>query len=422
MGSAAWPIYNATHVDLVLASTGLVYSYGLAGNAANADSLAVPGDVTRDPVGKIILGLLQHDHHAADGLLFPGETLTEIKPPDFSTTTLNTAVALVPTGLWEGAVLAIDTYLETLGGTAAARFQAFVSLDHCASKPTDGLFRCLVETLKTAVAKAEADKPADMSWGKRFASLGKIFKVFDIAAFGATLADSLISANSGSGLAQFTNFPKPPPTDAKGRPVLPSCLRSNDTIYYVDNACQDALYAVTSGSGFGNTGTNPAGGHDGTIQNDSSQIEHVLFRIASGQTLSQPFFIRADPALAYDVVGNGGSADPALFMCFSRHFQLRDWLPASRLSSYGNKESKDAAKCPYVGPDFPPERDLQANATNWILRQTDGQSYFVDANSILHPIDSGLVYECLAQRFYVLNATTDAEVSRFGTGATASCS
>lgn len=85
-------------------------------------------------------------------------------------------------------------------------------------------------------------------------------------------------------------------------------------------------------------------------------------------------------------------------------------LPYSKLFDYGHtSESQFSATCNTTTA----ERVLPANATNWILRNSNGNAVLLDERSTLHAIVDPGVYVCLAQRYYVLDQTTDAELDQF---------
>jgi hypothetical protein len=94
---------------------------------------------------------------------------------------------------------------------------------------------------------------------------------------------------------------------------------------------------------------------------------------------------------------------------------LRDQLPFSKLLDYWSSESGDYAHC---SPSTADQYFLAGNETNVILRQDayDGGvalSWFVDENSQLHEIQSGGVYICLAQKYYVLDGRSDEEMAQY---------
>jgi hypothetical protein len=197
---------------------------------------------------------------------------------------------------------------------------------------------------------------------------------------------------------------------------------------YFDDAMSSAFFDIAAGRGAGdlsvwysrpappsdvgagNGTTNMGGGADGTIINDNGNAGNVLFKFtADGITEdSRVYFVPPHPgasAVAHDVLTTSD------YYCLAHLYPLRDWLPSARLLTYAQQESGEPETCNQATENL---KYVTGNETNFILRQFSGASWFVDAASQLHPIKDGGTYQCLAQRYYVLDGRTDSEIARFG--------
>jgi hypothetical protein len=97
------------------------------------------------------------------------------------------------------------------------------------------------------------------------------------------------------------------------------------------------------------------------------------------------------------------------FYCLTHQYPLRDWVLDDKILSYAQQESADAETCdPATGQSF-----VTGNETHFILRQLSGSAWFVNDQSHLQPIPDGSTYVCLAQKYYVLDGRTDAEIASF---------
>lgn len=144
--------------------------------------------------------------------------------------------------------------------------------------------------------------------------------------------------------------------------------------------------------------TNPAGGPDGTIVTDSgTQILHAV-----GGTTA---YISYDGVEAYGMLRSSDE-----YACFAARHKLRDWLPLDKVFNYHRAELAAPALCDESVPKRPL---LPTNATNWILRESTGTAWFIDDRSQLRWIRNGGVYQCLAQKAYVLDLSPWSEITRF---------
>lgn len=146
---------------------------------------------------------------------------------------------------------------------------------------------------------------------------------------------------------------------------------------------------------------------DGTILDDSSASGAVMVKLQSAP--GQGWIVLKD-YLAQEI------RDVPSYTCFSHRYVLRDQLPFEKLLNYWHQESMDEAECDSAETT---QYYMVGNETNYILRQYASgggvaPAWFVDAESRLHPIPSGGVYRCLAQRYYVLDARSNEEMARFG--------
>lgn len=234
-------------------------------------------------------------------------------------------------------------------------------------------------------------------------SVGRALSVFDggqdlLESVGA-VAGAMHNDGVFEGTVHTRFKARPKPTaDAQGRAVPAHCLRREGAYWSVDQACSDAYYANGAGLPGGTNGTNPAGGPDGTIVNDSGP--NVLHRIGPTAYLSY------DAKLAFGMP----LRDPGVYACLSQRYLLRDWLPASKLLGYHVVESVVPAVCDESIPELPA---LPSNATNWILRESNGTAWLVDGNGDLRWIKDGGTYQCLAQRHYVRDNTPWSEIAVF---------
>ena len=87
----------------------------------------------------------------------------------------------------------------------------------------------------------------------------------------------------------------------------------------------------------------------------------------------------------------------------------RAWLPSSQIFDTWTQETVYGGGCP---EDVPPHQ-LPPNATNWILRESTGTAWFVNAESELQWIADGPTYVCLAQDYFVLDNTPWEEIVQF---------
>ena len=162
-----------------------------------------------------------------------------------------------------------------------------------------------------------------------------------------------------------------------------------------------------AGGGHG-SGTNPAGGPDGTILVDGGiGIPHDVY---GHGTHSGTVYVALDGSGVAYGMNLADESDYDTYDCFARRYPMRSYLPLAKLEAYGHRqESIYPAEC----NDTVPIRHVAANATNFILREKTGTAWFVDADSNLHWIASGGTFICLAQRYYVLDHTPWAEISQF---------
>lgn len=198
--------------------------------------------------------------------------------------------------------------------------------------------------------------------------------------------------------------PVRPTRDRYGRTIPASCVRGFDRTHWtwtIDEACVAAANPGSPGGG--------GSGLDGTITADNGAAGNVLVTLSGPGSDFGRYWIEA-PGLAL------GVASDYTWRCLARKYPIRDWLPPEKLLAYWQQESEESAVCPSEVPN----RVLSRNATNWILRMDNSRAYFLDEHSVLYPIDSGGVYVCLAQKYYVLDQVSDDELDQFpGLGVTA---
>jgi hypothetical protein len=137
------------------------------------------------------------------------------------------------------------------------------------------------------------------------------------------------------------------------------------------------------GSEFGG-GHNNDGGPDCTIVSDGGiNIPHDVN--GHGTDSGTIYMVYDNNGLAYGM-NLANPADYAIYDCLARRYPMRSYLPISKLAAYGHlQESVYDASC----NEALPVRIVPANATNFILRETTGTSWFVDGNSDLHWVPDG---------------------------------
>jgi hypothetical protein len=97
-------------------------------------------------------------------------------------------------------------------------------------------------------------------------------------------------------------------------------------------------------------------------------------------------------------------------------YPMRDALPyGAKVGDYWSQEHMTPQGCQMAGT-----KEVSGNETNFILRQfpkapgAAGHAWYVDGAGTLKAIPDGGTYNCLAQKYYVLDARTDAEMTRMG--------
>lgn len=161
------------------------------------------------------------------------------------------------------------------------------------------------------------------------------------------------------------------------------------------------------GSGHGG-GTNTQGGPDGAISFDGGiNIPHDIN--GHGPRSGTVYMVYDDSGVAYGM-NLAKPLDYATYDCLARRHPMRSYLPIDKLADYGHfQESIYPASC----DESVPVRETPNNATNFILRETTGTSWFIDGNSDLHWIPDGGTFICLAQRYYVLDHTPWEQILQF---------
>lgn len=126
---------------------------------------------------------------------------------------------------------------------------------------------------------------------------------------------------------------------------------------------------------------------------------------------TQQRYISDDGRLAHGMpLGPGGAIDPDVYDWFARRYVLRDRLPMSRLGDYHDTESFVPAHPDSGTPELPV---LPVDATHWILREVDGTAWLLDGNSRLHRIRDESTYVRLAQRYFVRDNVSSAQIDVF---------
>lgn len=152
------------------------------------------------------------------------------------------------------------------------------------------------------------------------------------------------------------------------------------------------------GSG-GSSGT-PVPGTDGGIDGSlpSGQITDAVIKLEND-------LYHAEFTSGGDKVGHA-ILDVDTYACLTRRYLVRDWLPQEDYLLHINQNSAFEATC----DDSVPEFSAPPGSRNFILRKLDGTSYLLGADGKVRPIQDGSTYVCLAQRVFVLDARSDAEI------------
>lgn len=387
-----WSFTNNAYGSILfgLASTQVLYHY----NVTNGKAILGPLLET-DPVASLFAHGLQTS--PTSGWLFGGQTLTVQQSQGTSPITVDIEADLLSTAAWA----ALDDVLSSVSGPmkfylATKSAEAHSAISSCTALVVGdvhqllGCFHGLAGTV-TDIIKGECDPTSNshppatcktVYTKKRaniFSTIGQFVKAIDLGSFAASVLNEILISGAGS-----------------GGPVQ--------------------LFNLPTVASPGSTDPGSGRGIDGTITttNDTSSNGSVLFKLAGNGSESQPFVVfGSDPTTAYDVVAHGGAPNPQLYDCLARQMPLRDWLPQSRLLAYAQSESGSIPTCNAKSPS----RVLPTNSTNWILRENDGEAFFLDANSVVHPITGQGTYVCLAQHYFVLDETRPAEVAQFASSA-----
>lgn len=136
------------------------------------------------------------------------------------------------------------------------------------------------------------------------------------------------------------------------------------------------------------TGTNLC---DGTLAGKSNV--GLLWRLRIGnQAADTVYLVNADGSAS----GVSRTLDPSRFFCITHKYPMRDFAPFGEIP-WSSEHAEPAACDPSAGPTR-----LPTTARNWILRDTNGHSFFVDPNGQLQNIQDGFQYITCAQTYLVM--------------------
>lgn len=161
----------------------------------------------------------------------------------------------------------------------------------------------------------------------------------------------------------------------------------------------------SSGGGLGGR-VGPLGGPDGTLPADAQALTDAIGRFPSG---SSYLVTSGEPKVAYGITVGGD------YLCFAQQYPVRDNLSTGSL--FWTSENSTPAHC-----EPGPNRVIPLNATNWVLRRGDTPaSYLLDATGHIRAIPDGGCYLALANRYLVLDRTSQAEIDKFPTSSQPAC-
>lgn len=158
----------------------------------------------------------------------------------------------------------------------------------------------------------------------------------------------------------------------------------------------------TPGEGGGLDGTLPAGPMTDIIVGSASGYPDQLTRGGDG--------------VGHRIPGGG------TYACLTRVYLMRDRASDADAFKYIQANGEAPASCEWVEGE--PEITLPAGSRNFIMRQLDSESWLLDETGHRRKIATGAVYHCLAQRLFVIDNRSDAEIAAFtpaADGADASC-
>lgn len=191
-----------------------------------------------------------------------------------------------------------------------------------------------------------------------------------------------------------------------GTSIPANCVVDNgDGGWKVRRSCTTPPPVI--GGGGGGWPTGPGGGPDGTLPIGTPDA-NVLASIGDS---SNTIYLVND-LVAYGVP----YADQSLKDCMLDRYPIIHFTsPTGRDRVIGTEDDLWNQETVYEEGcrSGLPHHVLPADATNWILRETTGTAWFIDANSELRWIRDRETYVCLAQDHYVLDRTPWAEISQF---------
>ena len=400
-GTATWSLHNNTGASILsglAVSTGVFFQVTPSTDATQYDTSYV--NLGEEGVaGGLISAARHHLAESSSPILAPNAGLDLTKRQGTPITTLNITPLAAPEAaslwvLWNALSLADDAYSLSVATWGRDRLPSEV-----------GNMYSSVGLCIAGLGLSGIDGVAGCVSSATQAGIGKIYDLFP--------DKRVYAARTMKTAMRTTSF------ILKYIPLITDGLSSSIFSIAALNGAGDSNYWYTappapSGVGGNNTGSNPDGGADGTILNDTSEVGDVLVRIGGDGNENRNFayFVAQGDRVAHGVVGT-----EALY-CAAHLYPLRDWLPISNVGSYWFQESIYLKDCDQADPPSA-LKFVQGNETNFILRQFPkngqaGKSWYVDGESALHPITDGGTYVCLAQKFYVLDGRTDTEIAKFG--------
>ena len=148
----------------------------------------------------------------------------------------------------------------------------------------------------------------------------------------------------------------------------------------------------------GGAGQLPGGGLDGTLPPGS--ISDIVVKRDDGY--------HAELTTGGDKIGHAILTVDA-YACITRRYLVRDRVRSVDYSKYVLANSIHTATCPRSRP----ERTLPSGSRNFIMRELNNTAWFLDATGHVRWIESGGVYDCLAQRYFVIDNRNWDEITSF---------
>lgn len=144
----------------------------------------------------------------------------------------------------------------------------------------------------------------------------------------------------------------------------------------------------------------PGGGLDGTLP--AGPLTDVIVGSASGYPDQ---LTRGGDGIAHRI------PDGEAYRCLTRVYLIRDRASDEEVFRHIRANGTSAASCAWV--DGEDEVTLPPGSRNFIMRETTRTSWLLDATGHVRWIQTGAVYDCLAQRYFVIDNRAWDEITAF---------